>query len=173
MASVIFFYVSCFSGGCFAFSLSVWFIWICNCVSYSARVRPANEARARAEHDFYRERTAGDFPVRVLRSQPLGHPQKKKKTFVFPPRWTVNDTIPFPLAELALTMFQLMSLLLVNANWRFRFDIAYTMKYLSLCFIAVLTIIYTNIMRSLHSGPSYSTRAEASDPSSSYHLIGV
>lgn len=51
-----------------------------------------------------------------------------------PPHWAVNDTVPILLFELALTMFHLMSLLLVNANWRFRFDIASTIKYLSSLF---------------------------------------
>lgn len=141
--------VSCFSGGCFAFLLSVWFICICNCVSFSARVRPTNEARAGAEHDFYRE------PLVCFASNPFGSPQKKTKPLCFSPSLDYQRThpIPFPFSEPALTMFQLMSLLLVNANWRLRFDNAYRMKYLSLCFIAFLTIICTHIMRSLHSCP--------------------
>lgn len=81
--------------------------------------------------------------------------RKKTKPLCFSPSLDCQRThpIPFPFSEPALTMFQLMSLLLVNANWRLRFDNAYRMKYLSLCFIAFLTIICTHIMRSLHSCP--------------------
>lgn len=114
------------------FVLSVWFICICNCVSFSACVRPANDARAGAEQDFYREPSAANFSFVCSALNPLGTLNKPSTTL--PPHWAVNDTVPILLFELALTMFHLMSLLLVNANWRFRFDIASTIKYLSSLF---------------------------------------
>lgn len=55
-----------------------------------------------------------------------------------PPQWAVNDTLSLLLSEPALTMFHLVSLLLVNANWRFRLDVASTIKYQSPLFYCCL-----------------------------------
>lgn len=81
---------------------------------FSARVRPANEARAGAEQDFYREPTAANFSFVCSTLNPLDILNKPSTTL--PPHWTVNDNVPILLSEPSLTMFHLMSLLLVNAN---------------------------------------------------------
>lgn len=83
-------------------------------MSYSARVRPANEARAGAEQDFYREPTAANFSFVCSALNPLDTLNKPSTTL--PPQWAVNDNVPILLSEPALTMFHLVSLLLVNAN---------------------------------------------------------
>lgn len=72
-------------------------------------MRPVNEARAGAEQDFYREPTAANFSFVCSALNPLD-------TLTKPPHCAVNDTLSLLLSEPALTMFHLVSLLLVNAN---------------------------------------------------------